>query len=116
MRNEPVGFITRGGIGWMKNSGPTGLQNTYQDVLMSLQRYKEENGEDNQEVLLRLKRKLPLALSKLTEVQRTYLLERYSEGLTVTEIAARHGVHKSTASRHISRAKANLRDYLEFCL
>lgn len=100
----------------MKNSEPTGLQNTYQDVLMSLQRYKEENGEDNQEVLLRLKRKLPLALSKLTEVQRTYLLERYSEGLTVTEIAARHGVHKSTASRHISRAKANLRDYLEFCL
>lgn len=83
---------------------------------MSLQRYKEENGDDNQEVLLRLKRKLPLALSKLTEIQRTYLLERYSEGLTVTEIAARHGVHESTASRHISRAKANLRDYLEFCL
>lgn len=100
----------------MKNSEPTGLQNTYQDVLMSLQRYREENGEDNQEVLLRLKRKLPLALSKLTEVQRTYLLEHYSEGLTVTEIAARHGVNKSTASKHISRAKANLRDYLEFCL
>lgn len=100
----------------MKNFEPTGLQNTCQDVLMSLQRYREENGETNQEVLLRLKRKLPLALSKLTEVQRTYLLERYSEGLTVTEIAARHGVHKSTASRHISRAKANLRDYLEFCL
>lgn len=83
---------------------------------MSLQRYKEENGEDNQEVLLRLKRKLPLALSRLTEAQRTYLLERYSEGLTVTEIAARHGVHKSVASRTISRAKANLRSYLEFCL
>ena len=100
----------------MKNFEPTGLQNTCQDVLMSLQRYKEENGEDNQEVLLRLKRKLPLALSRLTEAQRTYLLERYSEGLTVTEIAARHGVHKSVASRTISRAKANLRSYLEFCL
>ncbi len=109
-------FYYERGIGWMKNSGPTGLQNTYQDVLMSLQRYKEENGEDNQEVLLRLKRKLPLALSKLTEVQRTYLLEHYSEGLTVTEIAARHGVDKSVASRTISRAKANLRSYLEFCL
>lgn len=83
---------------------------------MSLQRYREENGEDNQEVLLRLKRKLPLALSRLTEAQRTYLLERHSEGLTVTEIAARHGVHKSVASRTISRAKANLRSYLEFCL
>lgn len=99
----------------MKNSGPTGLQNTYQDVLMSLQRYREENGEDNQEVLLRLKRKLPLALSKLTDTQRTYLLERYSEGLTVTEIAVRHGIDKSVASRTISRAKANLRSYLEFC-
>lgn len=100
----------------MKNFEPTGLQNTCQDVLMSLQRYKEENGEDNQEVLLRLKRKLPLALSRLTEAQRTYLLERYSEGLTVTEIAVRHGVHKSVASRTISRAKENLRSYLEFCL
>lgn len=100
----------------MKNFEPTGIQNTSQDVLMSLQRYREENGEDNQEVLLRLKRKLPLALSKLTDTQRTYLLERYSEGLTVTEIAVRHGVHKSVASRAISRAKANLRDYLEFCL
>lgn len=99
----------------MKNSEPTGLQNTYQDVLMSLQRYKEENGKDNQEVLLRLKKKLPLALSKLTDAQRTYLLERYSDGLTVTEIAARHGVDKSVASRTISRAKANLRDYLQFC-
>lgn len=81
---------------------------------MSLQRYREENGEDNQEVLLRLKRKLPLALSR--EAQRTYLLERYSEGLTVTEIAARHGIRKSVASRTISRAKDKLREYLEFCL
>ena len=100
----------------MRNSEHTGPQSTFQDVLMSLQRYREENGEDNQEVLLRLKRKLPLALSKLTDTQRTYLLERYSEGLTVTEIAARHGIDKSVASRTISRAKANLRDYLEFCL
>ena len=83
---------------------------------MSLQRYREENGEDNQEVLLRLKRKLPLALLRLTEAQRTYLLERYSEGLTVTEIAVRHGIHKSVASRTISRAKDKLREYLEFCL
>ena len=100
----------------MKNFEPTGPQNTYQDVLMALQRHREENGEDNQEILLRLKRKLPLALSKLTEVQRTYLLECYSEGLTVTEIAVRHGVHKSVTSRTTSRAKAKLRDYLEFCL
>lgn len=100
----------------MRNSEHTGPQSTFQDVLMSLQRYREENEEDNQEVLLRLKRKLPLALSKLTDTQRTYLLERYSEGLTVTEIAARHGIDKSVASRTISRAKANLRDYLEFCL
>jgi DNA-directed RNA polymerase specialized sigma24 family protein len=51
----------------------------------------------------------------LTDTQRTYLLERYSEGLTVTEIAVRHGIDKSVASRTISRAKANLRSYLEFC-
>lgn len=83
---------------------------------MPLQRYREENGEDNQEVLLRLKRKLPLALSKLTEVQRTYLLEYYSEHITMDELAVRHGVDKSVISRTISRGREKLRDYLQFCL
>ena len=84
--------------------------------LLGAQRFRDETAEDNAERLLRLKRKLPAALSKLPKKQRMYLLAYYSDHLTMEQLAERFGVNKSTVSRSIQRGKKKLQDYLQFCL
>lgn len=44
----------------------------------------------------------------LTKTQKSYIMLYYSENKTVVEIARMFGVNKSTVSRTINRAKANL--------
>lgn len=100
----------------MRSSEPTMPRETVMENLLGVQRFLDEAAEDNAERLLRLKRKLPAALSTLPEKQRMYLLAYYSEHLTMEQLAERFGVNKSTVSRSIQRGKNKLRDYLQFCL
>ena len=53
-------------------------------------------------------------LGELTERQRECLTMRYYQKLTVTEIASRLGVGKSTVSRHIKKAKLRLQHVLNY--
>ena len=100
----------------MRSSEPTMSRETALENLLGVQRFRDEMADDNAERLLRLKRKLSAALSKLPEKQRMYLLAYYSERLTMEQLAERFGVNKSTVSRSVNRAKKTLQDYLQFCL
>lgn len=100
----------------MRSSEPTMPREIVMENLLGEQRFRDETAEDNAERLLRLKRKLPAALSKLPEKKRMYLLAYYSDHLTMEQLAERFGVNKSTVSRSIQRGKKKLQDYLQFCL
>ncbi len=52
--------------------------------------------------------------SELTDRQREMVTEFYFEGLSVTEIANRRGLSKSTVSRHLSRARERLKSALKY--
>lgn len=51
---------------------------------------------------------------ELTERQQQCIVMRYYKNLTVTEIAAQLGIGKSTASRHIKKAKMRLYRLLDY--
>lgn len=51
---------------------------------------------------------------ELSPVQREVLLAYYFQKQTVPQIAAARGVYKSTVSRTLRRAEANLRRYLRY--
>ena len=45
----------------------------------------------------------------LTKTQKRYIMDYYSSGLSINEIARRYGVNKSTVSRTINRGRERLR-------
>ncbi len=51
---------------------------------------------------------------ELTQLQRETLTDYYFHRMTIPEIAARRGVHKSTVSRTLHRAENRLRRYLKY--
>ena len=51
---------------------------------------------------------------ELTPLQREALLDFYFHEHTITEIAARRGVNKSTVCRTLHRAEQKLRRYLKY--
>ncbi len=51
---------------------------------------------------------------ELTQLQRETLTDYYFHRMTIPEIAARRGVHKSTVSRTLHRAEDRLRRYLKY--
>lgn len=64
-------------------------------------------------------KKLVKILSKviageLTERQQQCIVMRYYKNLSVTEIACQLGIGKSTASRHIKKAKTRLYKLLDY--
>ncbi len=54
--------------------------------------------------------------SELTDRQRQMVTEFYFDGLTVTAIAKKHKLSKSTVSRHLSRARERLKGALKYGL
>ncbi len=52
--------------------------------------------------------------SELTEKQYTIVNEFYFNGASVTEIAEKYGVSKSTVSRHLSRARDRLKCVMKY--
>ena len=51
---------------------------------------------------------------ELTQLQRDILTDYYFHRMTIPEITARRGVHKSTVSRTLHRAENRLRRYLKY--
>lgn len=51
---------------------------------------------------------------ELTPLQRETLLDYYFRRLTISQIAAQRGVHKSTVCRTLHRAEDRLRRYLKY--
>lgn len=51
---------------------------------------------------------------ELTPLQREALLDYYFHRMSIPEIAAKRGVHKSTVSRTLHRAENRLRRYLKY--
>ena len=51
---------------------------------------------------------------ELTPLQRQTLQQYYFQCLTLTQIAARRGVHKSTVLRTLRRAEDKLRRYIKY--
>ena len=79
--------------------------------------YLRETGEDNSLQLERLRRNLRRAReAELTDRQRQMLELHYDQRLPVTEIARRLGVHTSTVSRTLERARQRLRRCLRYTL
>ncbi len=54
--------------------------------------------------------------SELTERQRVMVTEYYFNGLTMTAIACKYKLSKSTVSRHLSRARDRLKSALQYGL
>ena len=79
--------------------------------------YLRETGEDISLQLERLRRNLRRAReAELTDRQRQMLELHYDQRLPVTEIARRLGVHTSTVSRTLERARQRLRRCLRYTL
>lgn len=75
------------------------------------------HASDNESDLKRLKRNLRLAREEeLTVRQRELLRLYYEEAQSVTQIAGRLGVNKSTVSRTLSRAQRRLYKCLRYGL
>jgi RNA polymerase sigma-70 factor (ECF subfamily) len=50
------------------------------------------------------------ALARMAERDRTVLAQYHVDGLTIDQLGALYGIHRSTASRWVTRAEAELRD------
>ncbi len=75
-----------------------------------------EHGTNNRQLEI-LKSELKRAIeSELTERQKEMVNEFYFDGLSVTAIARKHNISKSTVSRHLSRARERLKGALKYGL
>ena len=63
---------------------------------------------------VQMKRVQRVIREELTPIQREILLAYYINNLTIPQIAAERGVHKSTVSRTLHRAEGKLRRYLRY--
>ena len=77
--------------------------------------YRRETAEDNALQMERLRRNLRQAREReLTPRQRQLLELHYDRQLSVTEIARELGVHPSTVSRTLKRARQRLQRCLRY--
>lgn len=77
--------------------------------------WSQLHAETNEEQLSRLLRQLRQARSReLTPRQQEFLLLYYDQGLSMQEIADQQGVHVSTVSRTLRRARERLRHVLQY--
>ena len=77
--------------------------------------WSQLHAETNEEQLSRLLRRLRQARSQeLTPRQQEFLLLYYDQGLSMQKIADQQGVHVSTVSRTLRRARERLRHVLQY--
>ena len=85
--------------------------------IASLCRWRQEESGDNRERIRRLLSNLPLAVQQeLTPRQREILRLRFTGGMSVTAIAEKLGLNKSTVSRSLARSMERLYKSLRYSL
>ena len=85
--------------------------------IASLCLWRQEESGDNRERIRRLLSNLPLAVQQeLTPRQREILRLRFTGGMSVTAIAEKLGVNKSTVSRSLARSIERLYKSLRYSL
>ena len=73
------------------------------------------DGESNRKQLAVMKKALGQAInSELTERQKQMVQEYYFQGATMTAIAEKYGISKSTVSRHLTRSRERLKGALKY--
>ena len=78
---------------------------------------RQEESGDNRERIRRLLSNLPLAVQQeLTPRQREILRLRFTGGMSVTAIAEKLGLNKSTVSRSLARSMERLYKSLRYSL
>lgn len=83
--------------------------------LKDLMAWNRATGEDNSEQLERLRRNLRRAReTELTPRQKEMVHLYFDQGMSVTQIAQQEGIHKSSVSRTLNRAKARLKSHLQY--
>lgn len=76
-----------------------------------------QNSEDNSEQVERLRRNLRrVQRRELTRRQAEMIHLYYDLGLSMTQVAQRLGVNKSSVSRTLKRGRERLRKYLQYSL
>ena len=79
--------------------------------------WTRQNAGDNSERLERLRRNLRQAREReLTPRQRQMLELYYDQGMTIPQIAGEMGLHRSTVSRTLRRARDRLYRFLRYAL
>lgn len=85
--------------------------------IASLCLWRQEESGDNRERIRRLLSNLPLAVQQeLTPRQREILRLRFTGGMSVTAIAKKLGLNKSTVSRSLARSMERLYKSLRYSL
>ena len=85
--------------------------------IASLCLWRQEESGDNRERIRRLLSNLPLAVQQeLTPRQREILRLRFTGGMSVTAIAEKLGLNKSTVSRSLARSMERLYRSLRYSL
>lgn len=85
--------------------------------IASLCLWRQEESGDNRERIRRLLSNLPLAVKQeLTPRQREILRLRFTGGMSVTAIAEKLGLNKSTVSRSLARSMERLYKSLRYSL
>ena len=85
--------------------------------IASLCLWRQEESGDNRERIRRLLSNLPLAVQQeLTPRQREILRLRFTSGMSVTAIAEKLGLNKSTVSRSLARSMERLYKSLRYSL
>lgn len=85
--------------------------------IASLCLWQQGEAGDNQERIRRLLSNLPLAVQQeLTPRQREILQMRFTGGMSVTAIAEKLGLNKSTVSRSLARSMERLYKSLRYSL
>ncbi|MGI6270658.1 MAG: sigma-70 family RNA polymerase sigma factor [Candidatus Howiella sp.] len=70
---------------------------------------------DNSETIAKMKRAvIDVMEEELTVRQREVVEDYYFKNMTVTEIAQKRGVNKSTISRHLKRARTKIKKCLKY--
>ena len=89
--------------------------NEFTESVAGMIEYNKETRFTNENEYKQLLRILTKVIAgELTERQQQCIVMRYYRNLTVTEIAAQLVIGKSTASRHIKKAKTRLYKLLDY--
>lgn len=88
-----------------------------QALMGDLMAWNRENGEDNSEQMERLRRNLRVARQTELTPRQAELVHMYFDlKMSITDIAEKEGVHKSSVSRTLKRARERLKSYLKYSL